>query len=147
MAVSKRHFDSARAYRPKVRSVLHALSLLVVLTGLVITTGCTAPPMEGTGESAVPWEDDQPWRQVDSTVLYTPDALEAMAWAGHNPDVGRWYDSRNDQRGGVLAGQQTRIVFERSTTYSSTNLSSSGGNVYDNSHTHTRTRRVEERSR
>ena len=122
---------------------LHLLGLGVLLAVLLLT-GCAAPPMESPSEAAVPWETDQPWRQVESSVFYTPDALDEMAWNNQSVDDIRWYDSRNDHLNSVYAGQRTRIIRQRSVTYTHSNQGSSHGRVIDNSYQHTRSRRVEE---
>lgn len=124
--------------------------MLMLLVTATLSVGCASsppPPMEDGSLSANPWEQDQPWRQADSSVLFTPAALDEMAWAGQSPDDVRWYDTRNDRRSGVYAGQSTQIVQQRTTTYSTTHLGSSNGRVYDNSYRHTHTRQVEEISR
>lgn len=134
--------------RPQfVHRTLLSITTLLLGVALLLTTGCTAPPMESPSESAAPWAEGQPWRQADSSVLYTPDALQEMAWVGQSPDDSTWYDSRNDQLAGVNAGLRTRVVRQRSVTHTHTNLGTSNGRVYDNSYSHTYTRRVEELAR
>lgn len=103
--------------------------------------------MEDGRAAANPWEQDQPWRQADSSVLFTTDALDEMAWVGQSPDDAQWYDTRNDQRIAVYAGQSTTLIQQRTTTYANTRLGSSNGRVFDNSYRHTYTRQVEELSR
>lgn len=126
--------------------LVHLLALSLLLA-VALLTGCATPPMEHPSEAAVPWETDQPWQQAESSVLYTPDALQEMAWNNQDVDDARWYDSRNDSLDSVYAGQRTRIVSQRSVTYTATRQGTSRGRVIDNSYQNTYTRRVEELTR
>lgn len=121
------------------------LKLMLCAISLATAVGCHQhKPMMHDDRAAVPWEEGQPWRQVESSVMLTPEAQMAMAEAGYDADAPAWYDSRNDQQAGVVAPNQTRVVYQRSVTYTRDYYGTSNGRVRDQSHTHTYNLRIEE---
>ena len=119
-------------------------SLIALSLWACLAMGCQShQPVHPAGEAATVYETNGPWRQVDSTVLLTPEALAWMDAAGIDPDGVAWYSSRNDRLPYVVSGPQSVIIDETAVTYSRSHYGSFGGQVRDNSHTHTYRRRIE----
>lgn len=124
------------------RKSIFSLTALWLLACLAV--GCQSQQaVHPAGEAATVYETDGPWRQADSSVLLTPEALAWMDASGIDPDATAWYSSRNDRLPYVVSGSQSVIVDETAVTYSRSHFGSFGGQVRDNSQTHTYRRRIE----